>query len=53
MKKVHPDNGGRKEDQQKLQDAKVEWESAVANAPRLDDQVHRTQSKKMLQQKVP
>ena len=26
VKKVHPDKGGKKEDQQKLQDAKVEWE---------------------------
>ena len=31
-KKVHPDKGGKKEDQQKLQDAKVEWEAAVATA---------------------
>ena len=32
VKKVHPDKGGKKEDQQKLQDAKVEWEAAIANA---------------------
>ena len=31
VKKVHPDNGGKKEDQQKLQDAKVEWEAAATN----------------------
>ena len=28
VKKVHPDKGGKKEDQQKLQDATVDWESA-------------------------
>ena len=28
VKKAHPDKGGKKEDQQKLQDATVDWESA-------------------------
>ena len=32
VKKVHPDKGGKKEDQQKLQNAKVEWEGAAASA---------------------
>ena len=32
VKKVHPDKGGKKEDHQKLQDAKVDWEAAVATA---------------------
>ena len=32
VKKVHPDKGGKKEDQQKLMDAKVEWETVVKNS---------------------
>ena len=31
VKKVHPDKGGRKEDQQKLQDAKAEWDTSAKN----------------------
>ena len=31
VKKVQPDKGGKREDQQKPQDAKVDWKAAIAN----------------------